>query len=172
MSKEFKGTTWKFVVDDDGKIHPNKAFWYTTAVTSVGYIGSVSALKPLFSLGMKQMRPGKKLFVMVARGIPLHAAAFKLMLDIFKTVGRGTANDLDAFHDAIEYSEKVRKAYTEPAKADYKADVSKEGHKDLDATFMSGSDLSNLIDELVNKYMESNSNKPNKKDDEEEGSDD
>lgn len=172
MSKEFTGTTWRFTVDDDGKLHPNKAFWYTVAVTSVGYIGSLSALKPLFSLGVQRMRPEKKFFMMIARGIPLHAAASKLMVDIFKTVGRGTAKDLEAFQDALEHSKKVRTAYTEPVKAKYKADVSKEGHKDLDATFMSGSDLSNLIDELVKKYMESNSNKPNKKDDEEEGSDD
>lgn len=114
MSKEFKGTHWTITVNDEGYIRPDKNFWYSAAVGGVGYIGSLSALAPLFSLGINPKRSLKTLFTLIARGIPLQAATVELTGKVLTAFGRVDEKDLKAYEDARKYAKSVKEAYVKP----------------------------------------------------------
>lgn len=120
MSKEFKGTHWTITVNDEGYIRPDKNFWYSAAVGGVGYIGSLSALAPLFSLGINPKRSLKTLFTLIARGIPLQAATVELTGKVLHAFGRVDEKDLKAYEDARKYAKSIKEAYVKP---EYEEDV-------------------------------------------------
>lgn len=144
MSKEFKGTHWTITVNDEGYIRPDKNFWYSAAVGGVGYIGSLSALAPLFSLGINPKRSLKTLFTLIARGIPLQAATVELTGKVLTAFGRVDEKDLKAYEDARKYAKSVKEAYVKPEEEEEEV-VSEPIDKSVDNVYHAAKDVLNDI---------------------------